>query len=132
MTSDYYTPLKVTFQGISQQNSEMQLKTVLIIANIVPVLSGGIIIGSDVMKALQVTIPYNDDNTAMLTVDGQSLTIQYSNLAHESIPKPFIRAIKVTKSSTRGSPSLTPNRSFNALFYCDREELFYGDQEKTR
>ena len=90
MTSNYYTPLNVTFQGINQQSGEVQLKTVMIIANIVPVLSGGIIIGSDVMKALQVTIPYNDDNTAMLTVDGQSLTFQYSNLAHEPIPKPFI------------------------------------------
>ena len=77
----------------------------MIIANIVPVLSGGIIIGSDIMKALQVTIPYNDDNTAMLTVDGQSITFQYSNLAHEPIPKPFIRTMNVTKSSSRTSPS---------------------------
>ena len=129
MTSDYYTPLKVTFQGIHQQTSEVQYKTVMIIANIVPVLSGGIIIGSDVMKALQVTIPYNDDNTAILTVDGQSITFHYSNLAHEPIPKSFIRTMNVTKSSSRAPTSFTPRHSFNALFYGDSEKLFYGDSE---
>jgi hypothetical protein len=131
MTSDYYTPLKVTFQGIHQQTSEVKYKTVMIIANIVPVLSGGIIIGSDVMKALQVTIPYNDDNTAMLTVDGQSITFQYSNLAQEPIPKPFIRTMTVTKSNSRALSSLSPKHrtnaptySFNALFYGDHEEVY--------
>ena len=94
----------------------------MIIANIVPVLSGGIKIGSDVMKALQVTIPYNDDKTAMLTVDGQSITFQYRNLAHELIPKSFIRTMNVTKSSSRTSPSLNPSHSFNALFYGDSED----------
>ena len=117
MKSDYYTPLKVTFKGISKHNKIVKLKTVMIIANIVPVLSGGIIIGSDVMKALQVTIPYNDDNTAMLTVDGDTITFQYSNIAKASQHQPFIRTIEVTKSQRN---AITPSNSFNALFYGDK------------
>jgi len=83
------------------------------------------------MKALQVTIPYNDDNTAMLAVDGQSLTFQYSNLAQEPIPKPFLRTMIVTKSSARAPSSPSPKHrtnapkySFNALFYGDNEEVY--------
>ena len=78
MRSDYYTPLKVTFKGVNTQHVA-QFKTVMVMANVVPTLSWGIIIGSDVMKALQVTIPYNDDNTAMLTVNGDTIKFQYSN-----------------------------------------------------
>jgi hypothetical protein len=36
MTSDYYTPLKVTFKGLNQHKKAAQFKTVMIIANIVP------------------------------------------------------------------------------------------------
>jgi len=119
MTSDYYTPLKVTFKGINQTTKAAKFKTVMIIANIVPTLSGGIIIGSDVMKALQVTVPYNNDNTAMLTVDGETITFQYSNTAGSiSPPQPFIRTINVTKSTRKG---ISMRGSFNALFFGDRE-----------
>jgi len=114
MTSDYYTPLKVTFKGVNQSTKVAQFKTVMIIANIVPTLSGGIIIGSDVMKALQVTVPYNADNTAMLTVDGETITFQYSNVASDSSPPPFIRTINVTKSPR---PKISMTKSFNALFF---------------
>ena len=54
------------------------MKTVRIIANIVPSLSGDIIIGSDVMKALRITIPYNDENTATLKVAGEKLIFKYN------------------------------------------------------
>ena len=84
MTSNYYTPLKVTFKGINGYTKMAQFKTVMLIANVVLVLSGGIIIGSNVMKALQVTIPYNNDNTAMLTVDVETIKFQYSNIANVS------------------------------------------------
>lgn len=121
MTSNHYTPLKVTFKGINEQTKAVQFKTVMIIANIVPTLSGGIIIGSDVMKALQVTIPYNDDNTAMLTVNGDTMKFQYSNIAKDH-SNPFIRTIKVTKSTRK---ALSIKHSFNALFFGDSENKMY-------
>ena len=117
MRSDYYTPLKVTFKGVNTQHIA-QFKTVMIIANVVPTLSGGIIIGSDVMKALQVTIPYNDDKTAMLTVNGDTIKFQYSNTSRDSSPSPFVRSIKVVKSERT---PITMKYSFNALFFGDRE-----------
>jgi hypothetical protein len=116
MKSDYYTPLKVTFKGVNDQHIA-QFKTVMIIANVVPTLSGGIIIGSDVMKALQVTIPYNNDNTALLTVDGDTIKFQYSNIAHEPSSSSSVRSIKVVKSSRR---PLSIKYSFNALFFGDQ------------
>ena len=70
------------------------------------------------MKALQVTIPYNDDNTAMLTVNGDTIKFQYSNTSKDSSPSPFVRTIKVVKSER--SP-ITMKYSFNALFFGDRE-----------
>jgi len=120
MTSNYYTPLKVTFKGINEHTKRAQFKTVMIIANIVPVLSGGIIIGSDVMKALQITIPYNNDNTAMLTVDGETIKFQYSNIANVSptaSSSSFIRTIKVTKSKRK---AISIKHSFDELFYGDK------------
>jgi len=115
MKSDYYTPLKVTFKGVNDQHIA-QFKTVMIIANVVPTLSGGIIIGSDVMKALQVTIPYNNDNTALLTVDGDTIKFQYSNIAQASSSSSAIRSIKVVKSARR---PISIKYSFNALFFGD-------------
>ena len=43
MRSDYHTPLKVTVKGVNNQHVA-KFKTVMIIANVVPTLSGGIII----------------------------------------------------------------------------------------
>ncbi len=120
MTSNYYTPLKVTFKGINEHTKKGTIQTVMIIANIVPVLSGEIIIGSDVMKALQVTIPYNNDNTVMLTVDGEAIKFQYSNIVNVSpttSSNSFIRTIKVTKSSRK---AISIKHSFDELFYGDK------------
>jgi len=89
---------------------------VKVIANIVPNLSGGIIIGSDVMKALHITIPYNEDNTATLRVAGSSLTFKYNTTARPGIP--MIKKMIVVKKSERIPVSAT--ESFNALFYGDR------------
>ena len=77
MRSQFYTPLKVTFTGIDDSGQRL-MKAVRIIANIVPSLSGDIIIGSDVMKALRITISYNDENTATLRVAGEKLIFKYN------------------------------------------------------
>ena len=87
-----------------------------VIANVVPNLSGGIIIGSDVMKALHITIPYNENNTATLRVAGSSLTFKYNTTARPGIP--MIKKMIVVKKSERVPVSAT--ESFNALFYGDR------------
>jgi len=116
MQSNYYTPLKVTFKGKGLKN-DIQYKTVMIIANVVPNLNGGIIIGSDVMKALQITIPYNDEHTATLMVKGESITFQYNNTEKEH-RRGGIKKIQVTKSTR---PSITMKDSFNSLFFGDKE-----------
>jgi len=115
MRSLYYTPLKVTFTGIDKTGSPV-MKTVKIIANIVPNLSGDIIIGSDVMSALKITIPYNDENTATLKVEDVQLTFKYNTTPRPKIPT--IKKIIVVKKSKRKSVDV--GEAFNALFYGDK------------
>ena len=115
MRSLYYTPLKLTFKGTDDSGKSV-MKTVMVIANVVPNLSGEIIIGSDVMKALRITIPYNDENTATLRVQGERLTFKYNTT--EQLKKPVIKKLYVVTKSERSPMNAT--ESFNALFYGDR------------
>ena len=115
MRSQFYTPLKVTFTGIGDSGQRL-MKTVRIIANIVPSLSGDIIIGSDVMKALRITIPYNDENTATLKVAGEKLIFKYNTTLRPSTAA--IKKMIIVKKSTR--VPISAEESFNSLFYGDR------------
>ena len=115
MSSRHYTPLKLTFKGVNDEGKPI-MKTVMIIANVVPSLSGGVIIGSDVMKALRITIPYNDENTATLKVLGDRLTFKYNTTEQQR--EPAIKRVYVVSKSERAPVDVT--ESFNALFYGDR------------
>ena len=115
MRSLYCTPLKLTLRGFNDAG-EPVMRTAMIIANVVPNLSGGIIIGSDVMKALRITIPYNDENTATLKVQGERLTFKYNTT--EQVKNLAIKKVYVVNKSERNPIDAT--ESFNALFYGDR------------
>ena len=123
MRSLYYTPLKLTFRGVND-SGEPVMKTVMIIANVVPNLSGGIIIGSDVMKALRITIPYNEENTATLRVQGERLTFKYNTT--EQVRNPVIKKTYVVTKSERIPMSAT--KSFNSLFYGIDTMMVEGDR----
>ena len=127
MRSQFYTPLKVTFTGVDDSGQRL-MKTVRIIANIVPSLSGDIIIGSDVMKALRITIPYNDENTATLRVAGETLIFKYNTTMRSSTP--MIKKMIVVKKSAR--EPVSAEESFNSLFYGDRFNDEQIDSKKKR
>ena len=115
MRSQFYTPLKVTITGIGNSGQRL-MKTVRIIANIVPSLSGDIIIGSDVMKTLRIKIPCNDENTATLRVAGEKLIFKYNTTMRPSTTA--IKKMIIVKKSTRAP--ISAEESFNSLFYGDR------------
>jgi len=120
--SRHYTPLKETFSGIDDEGNPL-MKTVKILANIVPNLSGDIIIGSDVMSSLKITIPYNDERTATLKVANKKLTFKYNTTARND--SPMIKKIIVVKKKQDRQP-ISARESFNSLFYGDR---YMAEQE---
>ena len=122
LPSHYYLPLRVTVKGINHQQ-DMVERTAIVIFNVNPKLSTGILLGADSMKILGIVNEYNDQQTVKMFKGTDTLSVPYvtqQRVQESNSGKPLL-SVNTIKHKVYS----TYNERYNKVFSHPEDSTIY-------
>ena len=121
LPSHYYLPVRVTVQGINAQNVLVE-RTAIVIFNVIPKLSTGILLGADSMRLLGVINDYNSEQTINMFKDDP---LKVSYVTQKRVQESNASTSRLAINSLKHQTTTTYTERYNKVFSDPADSTVY-------